>query len=280
MIFEEKYHPRNATKTEPHGAFNVHHFANGATLTVRRKYSSDLFSPGKLTYSPIHIADGEKSRVLDAYTHDKGVFLVRTENRTEFAPTYDGLLRNYGKIYAARARIESPVAWLNEPRRFGKGDGNSAIIVTKYRRNWSPLYKKVLQIRDSVGGETSTKQRREKLRNIFEKVFYELGKLHGAGVRHGHPHFNNILIDEKGNVAFTDPKLLGNINEPPKDIESSLGFKTELFPFQGKGGDFDLSWLTCQLEADNLHTELDWDKLVESYAAGVVLGKKRTAHLR
>lgn len=276
MIFEEQYHPDKAVRKEAHGAFDVYYFSNGASLTVRRKHADDLFSPGKLTYRPIHTAEGEHSRVLDSYDGDKIRFLVRPESRQQFAATYDGLLANYAKIYAARARMEVPIAWLNEPLSNRK----NAIIVTKYRSGWNALHKKVLQIRDSVGGETSTQQRREQLRGIFEKVFYELGKLHGAGVRHGHPHFNNILVDENGNIAFTDPKLLGDIKEKPS-FPQKLGRNLEHFPSQGAGGDFDLCWLTANIYAHkSLATCFNWQKLGEAYKDGVALGKERTAHLR
>ncbi|MDP3741782.1 MAG: hypothetical protein Q8R15_00535 [Candidatus Micrarchaeota archaeon] len=276
MIFEEHYHPNKAVRKEAHGAFDVYYFNNGASLTVRRKHTGVLFSPGKLTYRPIHTAEGEHSRILDAYEGDKIHFLVRIESRQHFAPTYDGLLHHYSKLYAARVRIEAPVAWLNE----SLSNRKNAIIVTKYRKTWTPLYNKLLQIRDSIGGETSIHQRRKKIRGIFEKVFYELGKMHGAGVRHGHPHDNNILVDGDGNVAFTDPKLLGDVNDVPKNIPLGLGRKLEFFPSHGKGADADLSRLTGIINSRRLENWLNWSELGKAYEKGVALGKKRTAHLQ
>lgn len=275
MIFEEQYRPSKAARKESHGVFDVYYFANGASLTLRRQHADALFSKGRLTYSPIHIADGEAAKVLDAYAAKDTLFLVRTEKRKHFASTYDRLLNCYGKIYAARARMETPVAWLNEPLQTHHG----AIIVTKYRADWAPLQQKVLQIRDPNESETPTQAQQDCLRSIFEKVFYELGKMHGAGVRHGHPHFNNILVDKSDNVAFTDPKLLGSVKDHPT-IMSYSGVEVERFPHQGDGGEFDLKWLTHQINKYKLRRVLDWHALVAAYKKGVALGKKRTAHLQ
>ncbi len=276
MIFPKQYHPKNAVKKEPHGAFDIYHFENGALLTVRRKHVGVLFSPGKLIYQPIPKVDDEASRVLDTYAHGKDVFLARKENRGHFAPTYDGLLTYYDKIYAARARMEAPIAWLNEP--ISTHPHKTAIIVTKYRTDWISLYNKIIQIKDSVGGVTSTRQRCEQLSAVFEKVFHELGKLHGAGVRHGHPHLRNILLDETGNVLFVDPKVLGSINEVPKDLPHRDWFYFQHFPSLDPGAKFDLSWLTSQIKHFYPTPEnLNWEKFGKEYARGVALSKKRVA---
>ncbi|MFH1246844.1 MAG: hypothetical protein V1644_00550 [Candidatus Micrarchaeota archaeon] len=275
-IIPLKYHPRLAKTRTSEGAFDVYHYLGGAKLTVRRVYADKVLPGifGKKHWKRVRslkMTDPQdkllgKPRETIEYTHKNSRFVVRTPFVEFDTHYYRDFLRNYRRLYAARVRIESPVAWL-EHSVTPTIKKPTHMLITSFKQG--ETLAEVLH-RD---GETPTTKK------AFLNAFYELGKMHGAGVQHGHPHLNNIIVRKDGNVTLIDLKYIRGVDEPPI-IEHAL---RPILPIgdlnTAQGALIDFAFLISSF-ANSSGKEIaadQWPKIAEMYKKGLEQGKRRVA---
>ncbi len=269
MLFPQKYHPLNAVKREERGAFVVYHFADGASLHTRKSFEPKLLKKwGKKILSR-----DEFGHPYAWIAHEKSGRVVRRKiANNEFQPH-----EVYRRLYTARVRIEPPLAWLVHPL--------GTLLVTRYK----PGYKNLREWMKTESGE-------ELVRNALPAIMREVGKMHGAGVIHGHLHGKNVVLNKKGSVSIVDPKLISAAETGKKsqltpitlrirdvfkqrvkearELLATGNEKRELFA-RGEllrfGVVIDLDWLLSSTERVGGETE----KLAEQYLKGVKEAKKR-----
>ncbi len=274
-LIPEQYNLQNAKQKKTAGAFDVYHFSDGAKLTIRRRYANEVLNGNfELSDADNRLTGYNRSMrfsssVQIASCRGRDRFLLREETRPEFLKAVPSLLRSYRRLYAARVRFESPVAWLKMK------NSRKALIVSRYKSGWKRLDVEINESNDTsfVNSE------------FFSRIFYELGKMHGAGVRHGHSHLGNILIDNERRVAFSDPKFLGRVRRPSV-VQDSLSLQTlRNLGIRGKRGalsDFLLLKESAHhtLALKNIPSEtLNWNEIKKAYEKGVKQGRQRTKHL-
>ncbi|MFH1246984.1 MAG: hypothetical protein V1644_01255 [Candidatus Micrarchaeota archaeon] len=250
QLIPEQYHPRNAERTERIGAFNIHDFADGTQLTTLRRYEARLFEEHKIkkvirNYKPV--------------THVAGQIELITR-KTRIPAKF---LEICQRLKAAKVKFETPVAWLE-----AENPTNDA-LVTIYRKKYETLTTEVTTDKALV-------------QRTLESAFHELGKMHGAGIVHGHPHYYNILTNGNGNVHFIDPKYMRKHSTIPPtaipryDEEYWREFGTA--PTTNAQGDLQML-LGYMNQGDHLQ-RIDVKKLNDAYLKGVELGRKRTAEMK
>lgn len=269
----KEYHPSKAARKEERGAFNIYHFANGAKLTVRRMYESRIFRKWwqVLKPKPIRTSKSSLSQRREVHSFQVGPvnLIAREIHTTKQADTLPLLATMHERLSRGRVRFESPVAWL---------EGRKNVLVTKLKAGYEPFSKVALDKMDDAPF----------MSKVLQSAFFELGKMHGADIQHGHPHYDNLLVSKEGNVCWVDPKFLRSVSEEPIVIsdlpEAQLPETREIvgrFYLSGHapiGVKNDLEWLASYMVMAG-HARLGLESMVEKYRRGVEQGKRRIAKL-
>ncbi|MFH0713454.1 MAG: hypothetical protein V1722_02635 [Candidatus Micrarchaeota archaeon] len=249
------------------GAFNVYTFAPGLRTIIRRRFERQLFN-----------ADWELKEDLSTRSSSAGTFkytngtnelLLRPAVKLEF-------LKLYHRLYAARVRFEEPVAFSIA--------GNKGELITRIKNQKEAASSAQFNQNEAFGKQTA------------RRIFYELGKMHGAGVAHGHPHLANILLDEKGNVTLIDPKFLCNINAKSSPQLNTIFPRRAIQLAQTISGKVslnktrDIARLLMELNAEEtmrgvkrtwgIKTTVELKEAAAAYNKGVKEGKRKTRWLR
>ncbi len=251
-IIPPAYHPSKAVGRKRVGSFDIYRFSDGAKLTVRRMFAERLFQKAKKA----------KLRARTNVALYGAKFVVRRVRFVEDALRVD----TFNRIFTAKARFESPVAWLE--RKTGR-----PVMVTRFKseRGFKTLMKKKREMKSRRFGW-----------RVWINLARELGKLHGAGVAHGHLHSGNVLADEKGNIYFIDPKGLRRVRNT-QHIEPNHVFVHHGFIKRGEKTSSDITNDLLDLTSFPAeHGYLDiWENpaIVENYRKGLEEARKRIENL-
>lgn len=270
----KEYHPSNAARKEVQGLFNIYHFKDGAKLTVRKMYESKIFRKWWHLWRPRQVKTSKASlsdrREVHSFQIGPVNLIVRQINGSKQSQTLLLLRAMYERLSRSRVRFETPVAWLQAPRE---------LLVTKLKRGYSPFSEVALDKMDD--GPFMSK--------VLQSAFFELGKMHGAGIAHGHPHYDNLLVNQEGNVCWVDPKFLRGVSDEPivtsdlpeRRSPATLGIVKQFCPGDTvpQGVRNDLHWLASYMVMAG-HARLGLESMVEKYRRGVGQGKRRVVPLK
>ncbi len=252
-LIAQRHHPKKAVKKEKKGAFSIYHFQDGATLTIRRtkeeKVLSDKWVPGR---------DLKSRTLVDEFQLGDSTVIVR---RGKIAPA-NRLTDFYRRLYRGKVRFEPPVAWLVRPNK-------RSVIITRAVQGYHNLRWMRRHIRRQGLGLL-----------VISNLALELGKMHGTGIQHGHPHDKNVLVNHQGKVTLIDPKFMASTKKPPLQMWRKYAplrarrIKREFF--QGrkprKGIVEDLSWL---LHISEGFPEANKNDVIKAYKKGFALARTR-----
>ncbi|MDP3742466.1 MAG: hypothetical protein Q8R15_04070, partial [Candidatus Micrarchaeota archaeon] len=125
---------------------------------------------------------------------------------------------------------------------------------------------------------------KESFKEVLTKAFYELGKMHGAGIQHGHPHYRNLLVDEDRNLMWVDPKFLRRSNQmplaqAPYDLSDVRIPSTDVME---PGAINDLLWFVgdISIKQPTQYDRLNWEEVNKHYRKGFEEGKRRVEKLK
>ncbi len=242
------YHPKNAVKRERKGAFIVYTHRDGTVLAARRAALEKLF---RSDWQPTNIIPTKPS--VQSFELGGAKVVVRRG-----IDSYN-FIDVYRRAAAARVRLESPIAWVQR--------GQRATLVSRiHHATLETLHSKFSRSRDE-----------EWKKKMIEKLAYELGKLHGAGVTHRHPHDENVLVTDNG-VFLIDLKYMARIKGqeriPTGPTITRMGFvKSETVP---RAVAIDLGYLMTTIGK----LKIDEQKLSKRYRQGLKLGKQRVKRLK
>ncbi len=267
------YFPRKARVTKKHeeGAFNVYEFRVGtwknfARLIVRKRYENALFPRHWQLKKPAirkgrKLSEDNPSNELHVGKH---LFVLREPTALPQRAKHR-LSEEYAKVLKAGVRFEQPVAVL-EYTIGSQGRYASPVLITRKQRGLSALA-------DSTHLLGDTKL----VSKMVKGVLFELGKMHGAGVTHGHLHWDNILVNPQGNVRLIDPKLLGLSAMYERELTTKTQHNShiidefEALTTKRELGDMMQFALTMTRHVPKGH----WKEIAAEYKRGKELGKKR-----
>ncbi len=267
-VIPYKYGPSKAVAKEEKGAFDVYHFKDGARLTVRRVFRDKLFKPRffgfpwqKETAHSLSLR-----REVHVFEIGKCKYVVRWPGSHERVATLARLAELTHGVFGAKTRFESPVAWLEAP--------SHNVLVTKLKEGYRSIQFARLD-------QTA-------LEKVLGNAFYELGKMHGIGVAHGHPHYGNLLFNQHHGVAWIDSSVLRHVSEAPVHSPEPLEYTyTEADALQKNfltketpvGIKNDLRWFLRSITNDGHDKKVDWRKMRAGYFKGFEESQRRVKKL-
>lgn len=260
-LIEPRYHPRNAVKGKRIGNYTLHGFRNGAALVVKRGYVKKLFG-----------SEWQKGEPLRARTNTEKVEAGKEKLVVRrYLTQANNMLTLYNRLHRIGVKFEPPVAWLSLP---GKRR-----VITRFVEGYRE-YSDNPNLRDVEFANT-----------VLKNAAFELGKMHGVGVSHGHPHNRNILVNNAGDVVLIDPKFMKKTNrEPEMPLHRLFRYKPTILTHfvknqRRKGELHDLAWfleLTTQLPPETMQHAgfITKEQLGEAYRRGVRYAKRITKQTR
>ncbi len=258
-----QYHPHKAVKKEEQGTFNIYHFKDGTKLTVRKMFEGKLFEKRRFEW----LFGGWRRKNISqrVVRFKRGKFTVAAKDFVGQIPEH------YLQVLRARTRFEMPVAWLEKPKQ-GKYGARRTLFITRFKKGFDPLL-------NWRGKRRFTNP--AFVHRVFANAAYELGKMHGAGIAHAHPHDRNILVDKKGNVVIIDPKFLTKMTvKLRKNIDHGSERDVLLQEAEYLGSSHDLYVFANAMEHCAGEIKPDYEKIVAAYRKGLDQGKRRLEWLK